>query len=230
MSTIPKLFKILSISVMSVALTQPLFAGALATPTPTPTPTMYGCCVACINGSVNNFLPSEGSFYGPNDEQLCANDAFHFCRYSEISEFKFGPGLQTCAPASTPSSTPTPTATPTPTPTPIPCTGLWPVVGIMTLGKGQSPSNNQKVVNFITGNIIDPDSLGDTAHRIPVCSGTRVDVTVTDTTGTPTLAANSSGISCTGSACVVMTIGAKEKYIARSRDGKDTDRMTLLPQ
>jgi hypothetical protein len=100
----------------------------------------------------------------------------------------------------------------------------------MTLGKGQSPSNNPKVVNFITGNIVDPGSLGDTAHRIPVCSGTRVDVTVTDTTGTPTVTENSGGISCTGSMCVVETISATEKYIARSADGKDTDRMTLLPQ
>ena len=100
----------------------------------------------------------------------------------------------------------------------------------MTLGKGQSPSNNSKVVNFITGNVIDPDSLGETAHRIPVCSGTRVDVSVTDTTGTPTLTANSGGISCPGATCVVTTISEKEKYIARSSDGKDTERMTLLPQ
>jgi hypothetical protein len=27
-----------------------------------------------------------------------------------------------------------------------------------------------------------------------------------------------------------MTISATEKYIARSSDGKDTDRMTLLPK
>ena len=104
------------------------------------------------------------------------------------------------------------------------------MVAIMTLGKGQSPSNNAKVVNSITGNIVDPDSLGDTAHRIPVCSGTRVDVAVTETTGTPALTANSSGISCTGCACVVETISAREKYVARSSDGKDTDRMTLMPQ
>ena len=100
----------------------------------------------------------------------------------------------------------------------------------MTIGKGQSPSNNPKVLNFISGNIIDPNSLGDTAHRIPVCTGTRVDILVTDTTGDPIVTANSGGITCTGSTCVVMTIGATEKYIARSSDGKDTDRMTLLAQ
>jgi hypothetical protein len=63
-------------------------------------------------------------------------------------------------------------------------------------------------------------------HRIPVCEGTRVDITVTDTTVT----ANSSGISCAGSECVVMTIGATEKYMARSSDGMDTDRITIIPK
>jgi hypothetical protein len=100
----------------------------------------------------------------------------------------------------------------------------------MTLGKGQSSSNNSKVVNFITGNVIDPGSLGETAHRIPVCAGSRVDIAVSDSTGTPTLTANSSGISCIESACVVEAIAEKQKYIARSSDGKDTDRITLLPQ
>jgi hypothetical protein len=134
------------------------------------------------------------------------------------------------SPPPPPTSTPTPTATPSGTPTPIPCAGLWPVVEIMTLGKGQSPPNNPKVVNFITGNVIDPDSLGDTAHRIPVCSETRVDIRVTDTTGDPSLTAGSSGIHCSGDTCVAMTISETEKYVARSSDGKDTDRMTLLPQ
>jgi hypothetical protein len=100
----------------------------------------------------------------------------------------------------------------------------------MTIGKGQSPSNNPKVLNAITGNIVDPASLGEKASRIPVCEGTQVTVEVSDTTGTPTVTANSGGIICVGSTCTVMTIMAKEKYIARSSDGKDTDRMTLLPK
>ncbi len=42
-----------------------------------------------------------------------------------------------------PLATPTATATTTSGPSPPPgCAGLWPVVEIMTLGKGQSPSNN----------------------------------------------------------------------------------------
>jgi hypothetical protein len=60
--------------------------------------------------------------------------------------------------------------------------------------------------------------------------GTRVDISVTDTTGAPVVTSNSSGISCSGSSCVATTISEKQKYIARSSDGKDTDRITLLPQ
>jgi hypothetical protein len=98
------------------------------------------------------------------------------------------------------------------------------------MGKGQSPSNNPKVLSFITGTIVDPDSLNDRTHQIPVCSGTQVEVVVTDMTGVPTVTANSEGISCSGSTCSVAEISAKQKYIARSSDGKDTDRITLLPQ
>ena len=106
----------------------------------------------------------------------------------------------------------------------------FPVTTVMTDGKGQSPSNNPKVTSFITGNIVDPESLGHTAHHIPVCSGTRVDIVVTDTTGAPTVTENSIGIRCNGDVCVVPTIGAKEKYIARSADGTDTDRITIIPK
>jgi hypothetical protein len=104
------------------------------------------------------------------------------------------------------------------------------VVGIFTLGKGQSPSNNRKILNMIRGNIVDPSSLGEKEGRIPVCEGTRVDVTVTDTTGTPIVTANSDGISCSGNTCVIEMIRRTEKYIATSSDAKDKDRMTLLPQ
>ena len=219
MPTMPKLFWILLISVTSFALTPTLFAG----------PVTYDCCVVCEDGTAPDL--SQGGPYGPDDYQRCFDAAFDNCLPSHVFlELKFGPAPQICTPVATPSATPTPTPTPTATPTPIPCAGLWPVDTISTLGKGQSPSNNPKVVSFITGNIVDPDSLGNTAHRIPVCSGTRVDVSVTDTSGTPSVTANSSRISCIGSTCVVETISATEKYIARSSDGKDTDRITLLPQ
>ena len=106
----------------------------------------------------------------------------------------------------------------------------WQVDLGLTNGKGQSATQNAKVASAITGHIVDPASLGLKSSRIPVCSGTQVDIVVTDTTGDPTVTANSGGISCAGSTCTVMTIGATEKYIASSSDGKDTDRMTLLPK
>ena len=98
---------------------------------------------------------------------------------------------------------------------------------IVTIGKGQSPSNNPKVVHTITGNIVDPGSLGDTAHRIPVCAGTEVTAVVTDSTGTPTNTAGGS-LTCDSAGCSGV-VNVTEKYKSVSSDGKDTDRMTLLP-
>jgi hypothetical protein len=75
-------------------------------------------------------------------------------------------------------------------------------------------------------------SLGDTAHRIPVCRGTSVIALVTDTTN-PAGAnntANGGATECFSFGCQVADIQATAKYISRSSDGKDTDRMTLLPK
>jgi hypothetical protein len=105
---------------------------------------------------------------------------------------------------------------------------MWPVVMITTIGKGQSPSNNPKVVHMITGNIVDPDPLKDTAHRIPVCAGTVVNAVVTDSTGTPTNTAGGS-LTCDSAGCSGV-VNVTEKYKSVSSDGKDTDRMTLLPK
>jgi hypothetical protein len=138
-------------------------------------------------------------------------------------------------PTSTPTSTPTltPTSTPTLTPTPTAtaeptCSDLWLPSMICTFGKGQSPSNNPKVSMCITGNIVEPGSLGDTAHRIPVCAGTEVSVVVTDLTGTPAVSTGGS-LSCNSAGCTGV-VNVTEKFIVNSADGKDTDRMTLLPQ
>jgi hypothetical protein len=81
---------------------------------------------------------------------------------------------------------------------------------------------------MIFGNIVDPGSLKDSAHRIPVCAGTEVTIVVTDTTGTPI---NTSGgnLSCDSAGCSGV-VNATEKYTSVSSDGKDTDRMTLLAQ
>ena len=126
--------------------------------------------------------------------------------------------------------TPTPTATPTSTPTPTPtaCIGMNPVVTIHTIGKGQNAANNNKVIHSITGNIVDPTSLGTTIHRIPIC--TPVSIVVSDSTGVPKNQAQTAGIICGPAGCTVASLMAKDKYISRSRDGKDTDRMTLLPK
>lgn len=99
---------------------------------------------------------------------------------------------------------------------------------ICTIGKGQSPSNNAKVSMCITGNIVEPDQLGATAHRIPVCAGSEVNVVVTDATGTPTVSA-SGGLSCNSAGCAGVVVES-EKFTAISADGEDTDRMTLLPK
>jgi hypothetical protein len=99
---------------------------------------------------------------------------------------------------------------------------------IYTIGKGQSPSNNPTLSHAITGNIVDPGSLGDTASRIPVCAGTQVNVVVTDQSGNnPAITAGGS-LSCNPTGCSGV-VDVTEKYKAVSTDGKDTDRMTLLP-
>ncbi len=135
----------------------------------------------------------------------------------------------TLTPTSTPTATPTLTPTPTPTATAEPtCTDRWPPAMICTIGKGQSPSNNAKVSMCITGNIVEPDQLGETAHRIPVCAGSEVYVVVTDATGTPSVSAGG-GLSCNSSGCSGVVVES-EKFTAISADGKDTDRMTLLPK
>ena len=104
---------------------------------------------------------------------------------------------------------------------------MWGVTRIVTIGKGQSPTNNPKVSHAITGNIVDRDWLRETAHRIPVCAGTEVNIVVTDMTGTPTNTTDGS-LTCDSAGCSGV-VNVTEKYKSVSSDGKDTDRMTLLP-
>ena len=85
----------------------------------------------------------------------------------------------------------------------------------------------------IVGHIVDPDNkLAPTAHRITVCAGTEVTVTVFDSSdsegGTTTITAGGS-LRCEGLICMVTPVVA-EKFTVVSSDGKDTDRMTLLPK
>ena len=129
---------------------------------------------------------------------------------------------------STPTPTPTATATPLPTPTSVTCAATWPETTIVTVAKGQSPTNNAKVSHEITGHIIDPGSLRDTAHRIKVCAGTRVTSTVTDTTGRPTNTA-AGGLLCTSGGCSGV-VDVTEKYQSISQDGRDKDSISFIPK
>lgn len=121
-----------------------------------------------------------------------------------------------------------PTPTPTPTAPPGTCANTWPESKIVTMGKGQSPTNNAKVHHVITGHIVNPGSVGETAHRIEVCSNTEVTSVVSDTTGTPTNTANGT-LTCNPTGCSGF-VSAKEKYQSRSADGRDRDSITFIPR
>jgi len=135
----------------------------------------------------------------------------------------------TPTPTSTaPPPTPSATASPPPTPTPSACSATWPVTRIVTIAKGQSPTNNPTLSHAITGHIIDPASLGETAHRIEVCEGTSVSSVVTDASGTPTNTAGGS-LACDAAGCSgVVTV--TEKYQSISENGRDKDSITLIPK
>ena len=116
--------------------------------------------------------------------------------------------------------------TPTPEPT---CADRWVGHKFTTVGKGQSSTNNPKIAMSITGNIVDPASLKPNAHRITVCAGTEVTVSIVDISGdSPTITAGGS-LTCKGLLCTVTPV-VTEKFKVVSSDGKDTDRMTLLPK
>jgi hypothetical protein len=110
----------------------------------------------------------------------------------------------------------------------------WPLRSITTIGKGQSPTNNAKVSHLISAHIVGDICLNGGAcndTRIPVCAGTGVTVAVADSTGTATSTNIGKGdISCVGAICTVGAVNVTEKYKSVSTDGKDTDRMTLLPK
>jgi hypothetical protein len=104
---------------------------------------------------------------------------------------------------------------------------------ITTIGKGQSPTNNLKVSHLIVGHIVDPlavcpDNGACTAQRIPICAGTEVTIAVEGSTNNSNI--GKGDISCNAAGCTVAALNVTEKYKSVSADGKDTDRMTLLPQ
>jgi len=142
-------------------------------------------------------------------------------------------GTPTATPTETPTATPTGTPTPTPSAPPTSCDVMWPVDTIVTIGKGQSPNKNVLVSHRITGHIVDPVALCGgggvcTAHRIPLCAGTAVAIAVTGATDNTNI--GKGVISCDAAGCSVDALEVTEKYKSVSPDGKDTDRMTLLPR
>jgi hypothetical protein len=110
----------------------------------------------------------------------------------------------------------------------VTCSNTWPQAKIVTIGKGQSQANNAKVSHAITGHIIDPGSIGMTAHRIPVCAGTRVTSVVSDATGSPTNTADG-GLACNSTGCSGI-VNSTEKYRSISADGSDRDSIAFIPK
>jgi hypothetical protein len=79
-------------------------------------------------------------------------------------------------------------------------------------GKGQSPTNNPKVSHAISGHIVDPGSLKDTAQRIPVSTGTEVTIVVPVLAGTPI---NTTGGNLSGVLLSVVVLCAKSHFAGR---------------
>jgi hypothetical protein len=109
------------------------------------------------------------------------------------------------------------------------------VYNITTIAKGQSAANNMKVIHSIVGNIVDPlsvcpDNGACTAHRIPVCAGTGVTIAVPGSVSNTNIGKGVIDCTTTPGVCTVSAVTVMEKYKSVSADGKDTDRVTLLPQ
>ena len=105
------------------------------------------------------------------------------------------------------------------------CIWNWPSITVNTLAKGQSVTNNRKVSHEITGNAVGGDAAyGPTAHRIKLCWGTAISINITGA-GT-TVTGDCDTTNCT---IVAVDFMATRKYQVVSADGKDTDRITLIP-
>jgi len=102
---------------------------------------------------------------------------------------------------------------------------------VVTMGKGQKTANNAKVSHVIWGHIVDPGSLGDTAHRIEVCTGTQIDARVinSDVLHIPRIS-GSDGLECSPYTGCSGVIDVNETYKVISADGRDRDSITFIPR
>ncbi len=82
-------------------------------------------------------------------------------------------------------------------------------------------------MHFITGNVVEPDSIKFSENKIEVCRGTNVAITVSDTTGIPSISELSTGIDCVGSGCTINDIQSRQRYRVSSSDGKDKDTIQI---
>jgi hypothetical protein len=107
----------------------------------------------------------------------------------------------------------------------------WPLTQIVTLGRGQNATANASIFHVITGHIVDPGALGDTAQRIDVCAGTRVEAQIIDSSSAlaPLISA-SDGLECSPDQRCSGVIGATDKYRVIAADGRDRDSIAFLPR
>jgi hypothetical protein len=103
---------------------------------------------------------------------------------------------------------------------------------VCTDGGQQSRKVNSKVAHCITGHIIRPRDELANAPQFLVCAGSDFTVRVFDTTpGTPSTTIKEGSIVTNGSTMVsgtnLLSIG---KYNSVSEDGKDVDKMSIVPK
>ena len=104
---------------------------------------------------------------------------------------------------------------------------MWTGRKVDVLGQGDSGKHNFKVRHAIFGNVVGSPKIGE--HKIEVCEGTNVSISITDDTGTPFVTTSTTGISCVPTGCTINNIQETQRYRALSQDTKDKDNMFIIP-
>jgi hypothetical protein len=175
---------------------------------------------------------------GVSELTLTAYSAAHYCQFQVTGQsgalvhaasavlYLGSPtatNTATRSPTNTPTNTGTNTNTPTFTPTPLSaCELQWRVTSFTANG------NKGKLSATVVGNIVDPTNIKGKGTRISLCAGTSVSVVISDTSGTPTNTALTTGIACDSSGCQVGSLQGRQKFQSVSNDGTDKLRMTLI--